>query len=197
MAGIATAAAIAGLAGAGVAIAGGVSQGLQARRQRKEAEAINPVRPVYEIPGEAKSSLGVSRGIANQAKLPGQALMEDKLSGAASSSLGTMRSASRSATDILTGAGNIHASQTKSLNDMAIAAAERRRQGEMAYGDSLSQMAMYRDKEFEMNQMVPYMNEYEKKEALLGAADQNLAGAFQGVSSGLSSTGGALLGLAQ
>ncbi len=155
-----------------------VYKGILGIKQSKEAKALNPVRPVYTIPTAVNQQVDVYRGLANQSTLPGQAIMEDQLNQAVSSGISGLREGAGSAQELIAGANNLAGGQMRSLNDLAIAAANMQRQAQGQYAQSLGTLGQYQERAFNINQMIPYMNEVAKKEALKAAANQNIYGAL-------------------
>ena len=102
--------------GGAAALGGATYKGIQGAKQRKTARELDPQRPEYQIPEAQMQQLGLYRGLAQQARLPGQAQMEDQLSLAASTGIGGLQRAAGSAQDVIAGASNIAGGQARSLN---------------------------------------------------------------------------------
>lgn len=176
-----------GAVGAGISLAGGIGSTIQSynlsKKQQEEADSLNPVRPEYSIPDEIKTQKNLYQGLANQAQLPGQKLISDDINQSASNALNTVKSASGSSADALAAASGIAGKQSGQYRDLAVAGAQQQRQAQQLYGQSLGTMAEYQDKKFNLNEMIPFMNEVEKKEALTAAAQGNKQAMWQGISS--------------
>lgn len=178
--------------GVGTAVGAGVGalfglglnayRGLAGRKQRKEAEGINPIRPEYEIPKSEMESLAMSQSLANQGRLAGQSQMEDQLGLAASQGYAGVQRAGRSAQSVMANMSSIAGNQNRSLNDMTIVAAQQKRQAEMQHMQGLSRMGQYEDQRWNINEQVPYLNQVDKKQALEAAAMANTSGALGGMS---------------
>ena len=59
--------------GGAAAIGGATYKGIQGAKQRKTARELDPQRPEYQIPEAQMQQLGLYRGLAQQARLPGAA----------------------------------------------------------------------------------------------------------------------------
>jgi len=167
------------------AVAGGlfglgknIFQGLTGLKQKREAEALDPQRPEFQIPEAQLQQLGLYRGLAQQARLPGQAQMEDQLNLAASSGQGALARAAGSAQDVIAGASNIAGGQARSLNQLTIEGSRQQRQSQELFGRGLGSMAQSQERQFNLNQMIPFLNEVERKQALEGAGLANISGAL-------------------
>ncbi len=165
----------------GAGLGSGIYKYKHGKDQQKQADKINPIRPTYTIPNSINTQVDLYRGLANQSQLPQQRLMEDQLNATTSTGISSLERAGGSAQDIIAGASNLSGNQTRSLNALTIAGAEQQRQAQMLYGNSLGTMAQYQDQEFNLNQMIPYMNDVERKEALIAAAHLNKSAAFSDV----------------
>ncbi len=183
------------LAGGGVALVGAARKGIVGMKQKKEAEAMNPIRPEYEIPEAQQQQLALYKGLSNQSRMPGQTQMEDQINASTSTGLAAMQGAAGSAQDILAGASNMAGNQNRQLAGLGIESSRQRRQAEGLYGQSLGQMAQYQDQAFNLNEMVPFMNEVEKKEALMASGMANIDTAWQGTSDSLLGLSGIVTGL--
>lgn len=169
-------------AGLGIALKGGAQlyRGLQGRKQTKEANAMNPIRPEYDISESDMRSLSLDRSLSNQVRLPGQSAMEDNLSLATSQGIAASQKAGGSAQSVLANASNIVGNQSRSLNSMTIAGAQLQRQSQAMYSRSLQRMGGLEDMKWGINKMVPFQNEVEKKEALKASGMANTYGALGG-----------------
>lgn len=171
-------AAIVPLIAAAVQLGGMIYQGIKSNQQQKKAAKINPVRPTYTIPEEAKKQVNVYKSLANQSTLPAQAQLEDKLSQSTSSAIGSLKAAGGSAQDIIAGATALAGNESRALSDLASKSEAMQRQAMGDYARSLGGLAGYRDQQFNLNSLYPFYDDVARKQALEGAGYANLSGAM-------------------
>lgn len=142
---------------------------------QKDASKLN--RPTYQIPEEIKSKLT----LAQQRSLEGMPDASKKLfidNMQRSSAFGLRNLSSRQAG--LAGIPELVQGQTDQGRQMAAQDAQARLVNEQNLGAVQSEMAGYRDKEFDVNQLTPYTQKAQAAQALIGAGIQNIGGAVQG-----------------
>lgn len=142
---------------------------------QNDASKLN--RPTYQIPEEIKSKLT----LAQQRSLEGMPDASKKLfidNMQRSSAFGLRNLSSRQAG--LAGIPELVQGQTDQGRQMAVQDAQARLVNEQNLGTVQSEMAGYRDKEFDVNQLTPYTQKAQAAQALIGAGLQNIGGAVQG-----------------
>jgi len=178
---------------AALAAAPYVYQGVQGIRQGIKGGKIKPKRPDYQIAPAMTNKVGMYRNLAANPMLPGFGRMADQQSRATASGIGTLRSASGSSQDLIAGASGMVGNQNRALGDLAIAGAQNQQRNQQLYGQSLSEMARYQDQAFNINKMMPYLNDVREKEALIAASQSNIYGSLSGladVGMGVNKAGG-------
>jgi hypothetical protein len=142
---------------------------------QQDASKLN--RPTYQIPEEIKSKLT----LAQQRSLEGMPDASKKLfidNMQRSSAFGLRNLSSRQAG--LAGIPELVQGQTDQGRQMATQDAQARLINEQNLGAVQSEMAGYRDKAFDVNQLTPYTQKAQAAQALIGAGLQNIGGAVQG-----------------
>jgi len=164
-------------------LGGGLYRGILGISQLSQAKKLAPKRPEYQIPGAMNEQVALYRGLANQSQVPGHAIIADDLNRSTSSAIDSINRASGSAQDIIGSASMLAGNQIRGLSDLTIAGAQMQRQAQGMYANSLGMLAQYQDRAFDINKMIPYLNEERKKEALKAAGHANIYGGFQDIGS--------------
>lgn len=166
-----------GISGAGPLFQAGLglSQLFRARRMR------NLRRPTYEIPDEVKTTLNRRQQELNAESTAVKTARE----GIEQTAARTAGSVSRGATDasqLLGVLGATQANTNQSIRELAATeeAIRDAREGKLASAES--QMAGYKDKEFQINEMEPYQDKARTRSMLAEGGLQNVSGALGGFS---------------
>jgi len=134
----------------------------------------NLERPTYEIPNEVKQALAISRANYADPSMPGQDVMYDRNSLAASNAA---RAAIEGGGGISSLAG-IAAAESQGAQNIGIAGANFQNQQELQYQGQLQNMANYQDQAWQINEFAPYTESYNEGREQIGAGQQNLFGAL-------------------
>lgn len=169
----------AGIGGAQSAF--GAYQYLEGRRLAKTAK-----RPEMEIPREIYNKLGT----AQQMALEGMSEQErkqyvDNLQRVANfqmQEMGTRKAG-------LVGAAELGQTQADALRGMAVESEKLRRENQMYLGQTQSEMAGWRQKQFEANKMAPYMATVTAANAMQGSGLQNIWGGAGSAAKNISAAG--------
>lgn len=154
----------------------GIVQSLKGNKLRSK-------RPKYNIPGEAFQNVDDATSAYNASTaygLPGQGRIQNNLlQSQATSQQGIMQS-QQSPSAQLIGLTALNANTNRAMADLGMNAAQFRQQnmnqlrtGMMSAREAL---ARYRDREFELNKLTPFMDEMYAKGALRGSSMQNVYG---------------------
>jgi len=149
----------------------GVSQLIKARQYRMG-------RPTYEIPDEVSQGLGLRQQLLN-ARMPGAAEAERNIYESGAASLANAQQGAMDSASLLASAAGNQGAMNRALRKLSIQEDqdyERRVQG---LERQQSQMAQYRDKEFDINKMQPYQEAAATRSALIQGGLQNVAGGIQ------------------
>ncbi len=153
------------------------------------AGRMNPKRPEYQVPDEVSQELAMSRMSLNS-EAPWLKRAEERLDqGTASAGYRLGRVAGNSS-QLLAGLSGINMQANIARRGLMEADANDYARREANLRRSLGVMATYKDKQFQLNKMEPYMNEARTKAALTQGGLLNISGA---ANSGVQSLMGAQL----
>jgi|SRR6478736_5660135 len=169
----------------GAQAAGGIISGITGLSQKRKAKKLlNSLgdQPLYNIPNEVlqnqkMAQLSASEGLPSQQYNNAMKNIQESQRNALSSSL-DRRSALMALPKIQREANNAYGRL-----DAADATARMNNQKTL-YGIN-SQVAGYRDKEFQVNKMQPWERKYQYAQGLLGAGNQNLSNGIEKVVGGI------------
>lgn len=163
------------------AIPGAIKAGVGLYQLAKGA-GMKPERPAYEIPDEIKQDLAAARRL-ERGRMPGVQYAEERIrQGTAQQQYGLRRSATNP-NQLLSGLQLIQRNAQIAQRGLMEAEAGDYYRRLANYQRSLSLGAQYKDKQFELNKMQPYMDEARTKAAL---TQSGLVNAFGGLGEGLS-----------
>lgn len=141
-----------------------------------QAEMNNLKRPTYEIPSEVKANLTKAQLNAleglPEAQKKAYVSQIQQSAGAANNRVSGMKAG-------LEGMAGVYQNQINSFQQLLGQDAMAKRQNEQVLTQQRQQMAGYKDKAFEVNQMQPYKQEYNQAQAMMGAGLQNAMGGLQ------------------
>lgn len=173
-----------GPVGSGIgAVAGGLISGITGLFQKKKANKLlkSLQRPQYVIPNEVLQNQKQAELNSRQG-LPSEQYNQGMQNIARQQNTALQRASDRRG-GLLAVAGTQQLGNDASLNlDIANANARLKNQNTL-YGIN-NQVAGYRDKAFQINQMQPYQQNYNYAMGLLGAGNQNLVGGIDKIASG-------------
>lgn len=141
---------------------------------------MNPRRPTYTIPQEVQDKLGQNQMNLN-AKSAGAGRAQENIFQNQATTIQNAQQAGGGVGNQLLAGAMAQANTNRSLADLSASEREdyQRRLGML--GQSQSEMAGYRDKAFDFNQVQPYENAAATKSALVESGIQNFFGASQGL----------------
>lgn len=163
------------------AIPGAIKAGVGLFQLAKGA-GMKPERPEYEIPDEIKEDLAAARRL-ERGRMPGIQYAEERVrQGTAQQGYGLRRSATNP-NQLLSGLQMIQRNAQIAQRGLMEAEAGDYYRRLANYQRSLSLGAQYKDKQFELNKMQPYIDESRTKAAL---TQSGLINAFSGLGEGVS-----------
>lgn len=179
------------IAGLGIQGLNSVYNIFQGRGQREKGESIlrNLRRPVYSTPTEIGKNLSLAEGQYRDTRLPGQAQAENKLNANTSKLVRMARDNGKSPSEILATAIAGNENQNQGYNELATEAADRQLQDLMNYQKALETKADYREKEWLYNEYMPYQQERQYAESLIGGGAKNFNSGVNDFASGLTTFG--------
>jgi len=155
----------------GVALTGAVVKGINAKKQRKAAAAINPVYTPYEVSQQQKDRLAMAQTMLN-GRTPG---MQRAYAGVQANSANTNAFSARNSTNSSQNLA-VAAMADAQANDATLGLATQDEQGQMARLQQLSiaqdGMTAEGDKVYQ-DRMAKYMMDRNYKLQLMGAASKN------------------------
>lgn len=171
----------AGLISGGVGLTRSVIQGIRARKQRKAAEKINPIRPVMERTGASKELEQMSRQLAGSTRLPGQSYAENQIGAQTARSTDSILKTGGSTGEIISGLSNVDSNARTATNDLAFQGAQLNMNNKRLFGDVLSKVSEEEKDIFDYNKNEPYQTDVVRKQALMDASARNTDNAISGL----------------
>jgi len=154
--------------------------------QLMKSNRMNPVRPEYEIPESEKRALGVAEGLASQTRLPGQSAIEGRLDQTTANSLATIERMGYGGASDINAASRAFGNQQDKETELGVAAAGFNIQNQKNLEGALSRMATYEDKQWQINEQQPFLDDSRAKAALYEGGMENLVGGFKDTAGGVS-----------
>lgn len=151
----------------------GISQQIKGNKLAK-----NLVRPQYQIPQAEQQYLQNAESMASNNQFPGQQRAENNVYAGTSQALNSAKGASSSSADFLSGITGINGNQQNALGDIATKGLEYQDQNKQRLNNALMSMAGYQDKQFEINQYQPFIDQSNAARALKQAGKENISNAF-------------------
>lgn len=166
----------------------GLFQNSQARGLARNLQ--RPKYPTYNIPPEVLSYLKGSQLQALNTKLPGQDLIENKLSRSTSSGVHATQESGAGSGEILNNVSSLYGKEMDNVNDLGIKGAENYNANQDKLNQALLTMANFKDKKFgedlkafDYNENQPYQNTAASVSALRNASGKNIYGGINDLSS--------------
>lgn len=170
-------------AGAGslVSTGAGIAQYISGRRRERNAGD----RPQYQTPKEVEDALNLARTRASRGQMPGEGIAREMTREATASSMNVARQAARTPSDLIGAAVGLGGNQMRAGNQLALSRAQYQDNAEAQLTNQLGFTAQFRDKEFELNEREPWMQEMAAASAMQGAGLQNIVGGVGDLSGGM------------
>lgn len=181
----------AGLQGVGSLI-GAFSKLFTAHKQKKMADAINPVRSYYETSPYAKANAALGMNEMN-GRAAGADAAVSAIQGAQAATNSAAAKTATSSADALSVATGAQATANQMAEQEAVRQQQFQQQGVVDAMRGNEGMVSEGDKVYQ-DKLLDYQNKLDLKNALLGASWQNKNSAFTGLGSGMMEGGNALMG---
>ena len=152
---------------------------VQSNRAKKILNGLN--RPTYDIPEAATEALGTARTMASTNQLPNQVQAQQGLDQASANALYGINQNAQSGTEALAALSGVYSNQMAGQNQLAGQAANFTAQQNQNLIGELGRYAAYQEKQFDINQMQPYMMKVAEAQGLGGAGMQNKYNAFKDI----------------
>lgn len=162
-----------GLANTVYGIASGIHQNNMAKR-------INPNRPKYQIPTGIRNNVEIAQNMANDTRLPGQSVAENRIRENTANSLNAVMQGATSGSDILNAASSINKNQNDAFNNLAMQGAQFNVQNKDRLMDANQTLSQYQDQAFDYNRNQPYMMDMARKMALQQSGAANISNGLTG-----------------
>lgn len=152
----------------------GASQASKARKGLANLE-----RPEYEIPDSAKQALAYAR--LSMGEMPGATERREAIGSSASNAVQLAR---ESGNPLLAIAG-IQQNQDQASRELSVDQANYNVAQNQKLQEALGRYGQYQDLKWQMNEYAPYKQKYDEYRHMLGAGQQNMFSAVDGLGSGL------------
>lgn len=161
---------IASLIPAAYQLGSGIYQGIKAAN-------MNPVRPTYDIPQSEKDALLNAKVMGSLTRLPGQTTMEQNQAAAAGTAYSQAREAAQDPNSLLSSISKIGANEMAGQRQIGTQAAQQYNTNQAMLRGALGRYGQFEDKQWQLNEMQPFMDEAKAQAALIQAQNQNIYGA--------------------
>jgi hypothetical protein len=175
-----------------IGIGGAIAKGIRARKQRKEANKINPIRPEMTRTSASKELESMTRMGANSTRLPGQSYAENKIGAQTARATNSILGTGGSTAEIIGGLTNVDQNAREASNDLAIKGAELNQQNKQMFANVLSNVSEEQKDIFDYNKNQPFQTETLRKQALLDASSRNTDNALSGLQDTAGNIGNAI-----
>lgn len=178
----------AGVAGA-IKLGGAIAKGIKARKQRKEAEKINPIRPIMGRTRASRELQARSRRDAQSTRLPGQSYAENQIGAQTARANTAIQQTGGSTGEIIAGLSTVDENARRSTNDLAFQGAQLNQENKRMYGQVLQGVSQEQREMFDYNQNQPFQTETLRKQALLDSSARNTDNAWGSASDAVGDLG--------
>ena len=151
----------------GIIRAAGASK--EAKRLQQQADALNPVRPTYQIPEEVRRMLESAQTQA-QGDMAGYGRAAGQIQGATANQLAQARNYADSGTGMLQNLALAGEGQRSAMADLNMQNQQFRQSNVNAMQRALMDMAGFQQEQFQFNEVEPYMQQEADKRAFQQAA---------------------------
>lgn len=177
------------IAAGAIGLGGTIYKGIKARKQRKEANKINPIRPEMTRTGASKELEDMSRNAAMSTRLPGQSYAENQIGAQTARTNKAIQETGGSTAEIISGLTASDENARRSTNDLAFQGAQLNQENKRLFGNVLSNISEEQKEMFDYNKNQPYQTDVVKKQALLDASARNTDNAISGLQDTASNIG--------
>lgn len=146
-----------------------VGAGKEAKRLQQAADALNPVRPTYQIPEEVRRMLESAQTMAG-GDMAGYGRSMGQIQGSTANQLAQARNYADSGTSMLQNLALAGEGERSAMANLNMQNAQFKQSGANALQQALMQMAGFQDQQFQFNEVEPYMQQEADKRAFTEAA---------------------------
>lgn len=176
-----------GIASAGSSLIGSIFKGIQARKQQKMANAINPVNAVYEKSPYAENQLATVQQMMN-GRMAGAASEQNNIFNNMANSMGSVGRNSTSGAQSLAMLGGLQGNTNQALSQLQ-QKENMNSQSLLGYLSSANQGMTQENQNVYQDQLRNYNNDLNAKNALQNASWQNKGGMVDGFQNALMGVG--------
>ena len=138
-------------------------------------------RPRYTPPGAAQEALSTAKMLSNSTVRPGNEYAVGQINRSAGMAANNLNRSLNSGSQILAGVDQIQKNTNQALAGNAAQNTQFRFNAIQNLQGALGNFARYQDRQWQENQLNPYMDRVKTKEMLIGSGLQNLVGGLQAV----------------
>jgi hypothetical protein len=157
----------------------GINAFSQAKKQKREANKINPVDVTYQESPYAKEQLSTARNFLNS-RMPGANSMQQGIANNQANSFLNLTRAAGSPQQLMAAAGALQGNTNSALDNLAIQESQYKASMLGNFNNALSTMTNEGDKVYG-DQLRKYNRDYEMKQSLLNSSAQNKQAGFKGI----------------
>lgn len=154
----------------------GIFKSIYGAGMRREGEALEDSAEFtpYQMPDQINEALSIYDTQRLNQGLPGQGVIMDRIGGNAANTINQVNRYGGGGAEMMAAIAGTNANADASMVDLGIAAANLQRQDEANYANMLGTVADYKDKEWEINQYIPYQQQLETARRMQEAGAENI-----------------------
>jgi hypothetical protein len=126
-----------------------ITSAITGSKAKKAEQQANKMRPTYEIPKEIFQNQAMYESMANSARVPGQAYIENQMGQSTAQALGATQRAAGSSADALSAVSGIQQNANNMLTNLQIQAAQQQMLAKDRLAGARETTADYRQQEFD------------------------------------------------
>lgn len=152
----------------------------EAAEQREKAQSFFDANK-YDIPESAMTALGVAKDLAGRTKLPGQDIIEERISATTGKGVQAAREVAQTPSDVLAVLTDLYGTEQERGRDLGIAGAESYIQNQRGFQDALNRMAGFEEQKWKYNVLYPYQQQMTGAAQLEGVGRTQMSQGIQGL----------------
>ncbi len=137
----------------------------------------------YSTPEQAFQSANLAKSMYLNQDMPGQTAAENKLQANTGQGVDMAKAMGRTPAEIMATISSLNENQNEGFTNLATAAGQQQIQDTLNYQAQLGTLADYKDKEWMYNTYMPFMQEMQYGQSLVGAGNKNIFGGVQDLGS--------------
>lgn len=137
------------------------SKELKAEEKRKQAKDMLNNSPTYERPEEISQIVNMWKDLSSQQRMPGYGQQQQQIANSAAQATENMQEAAATSGAALGGLSDIYRKELAAMSQLNQQSDMYMQQQRQNYGSALGVAANYTDKEYQYNELDPYMRNYQ------------------------------------